>query len=130
MSTSSPPPPPSPDQILGTSEKGATAQLNQQNIPAQAGSQYAQQDPYGALNYTIRGVGPGGVPLYSASTEFSPSQQQAFQNTTGTQLEAGGQRTWLRQLRQYLTKPANWRYDQRTNWPAYEHLAGITSTVF
>jgi hypothetical protein len=82
------PSPPSP----GTIASEATGLSNEQqgyNIGAQAGSQYNQSDPYGSLNYSQTGVGPGGVPLYSATTSFSPAQQNLYNQYTGTQAQAG-----------------------------------------
>ena len=79
----SPPTPPSPSSLIGPSRTAAEQQ--------QAGSQYNQGNYYGGINYAQTGTGPGGVPLYTATTSFSPSQLQAANQTTGTQLEAGSQ---------------------------------------
>ncbi len=90
MGGSSPPTPPSPEQVLGTSEKGATAQQGL-NVNAQAGSQYNQGNWLGGLQYNQTGTGPGGVPIYSATTSLSSPQQGLYSNFLGAQQEAGGQ---------------------------------------
>lgn len=84
---------PSPPSV-GTVNAEGTALANTQqgfNTGAQAGSQYNQTDPYGSLSYSQTGVGPNGVPTYSASTQYSPQQQQLLNQLTGTQTEAGSE---------------------------------------
>jgi len=56
---------------------------------SQAGSNVNQITPYGSLNYTKIGTGPGGIPLYSAETKLSPAQQMLLNLLQGTQAEAG-----------------------------------------
>jgi hypothetical protein len=72
----------------------ATTQQQQFNLPAaieqQAMSQYGQWNPYGSLNYVQSGVGPGGVPQYTAVSGFSPEQQRNYLNYTALQGQAGG----------------------------------------
>ena len=69
---------------------GAVADTQQQyNIGAQAGSNVNQVNPYGSLNYTQTGTGPGGVPIYTATTQLSPAQQQLLNTLQGTQQTAG-----------------------------------------
>jgi hypothetical protein len=62
------------------------------NVGAQAGSNYNQSNPYGSLTYTQSGVGPGGVPIYTANTNYSPSQAGLFdiQNFSKALAGAGG----------------------------------------
>jgi hypothetical protein len=84
------PSPPSSSDI----NSSATALGNEQtsaNTAAQAGSQYNQSNPYGSLTYTQTGVGPNGVPTYTASESLSPQQQQLYNQYTGTQDTAGSQ---------------------------------------
>lgn len=81
---------PSPGQDLAAAQQVAGGQ-QQYNIGAQAGSQYNQSNPYGSLSYNQIGTGPGGVPLYSATTSLSPIEQELFGQYTGTQAQAGGQ---------------------------------------
>lgn len=84
------PTPPSPADIQAQAGSLATAQQGY-NAGAQAGSQYNQTDPYGSLSYAQTGVGPNGVPTYTASTSYSPVQQGLYNSLTGTQTEAGNQ---------------------------------------
>ena len=86
------PSPPSATAGIQAANQVASGQQGY-NVSAQAGSQYNQSDPYGSLNYSQTGTGPGGVPLYSASTSYSPSQQAALGQYTGTQLQAGSEAT-------------------------------------
>jgi hypothetical protein len=84
------PTPPSPSAIAAEGQQLNTEQQGY-NIGAQAASQYNQSDPYGSLSYQQTGVGPNGVPIYSASTQFSPTQQGLYNTYTGTQGMAGQQ---------------------------------------
>lgn len=74
---------------------GTTA-LNQQQLNTtaaeqnQAGSAVNQFNPYGSLTYQQTGTGPGGIPLYSSSVNFSPQQQGLYNILTGTQYGAAG----------------------------------------
>lgn len=84
------PKPPDPAAIASQATSlGNTQQTF--NTGAQAGSQYNQNDPYGSLSYTQTGTGPNGVPTYTASTNFSPTQQGLYNQYTGTQAQAGSQ---------------------------------------
>ena len=58
---------------------------------SQAGSAVNQSNPYGSLNYSQTGTGPGGVPLYTATTSLSPTEQALFNTYTGSQGIAGKQ---------------------------------------
>lgn len=83
----SPPTPADPGQVAGTQ-----AGFNQQaGVQSQAGSITPQNNWLGSTNYTQTGTGPGGIPLYSESTQLSPQQQQLYNILTGTQTSAGQQ---------------------------------------
>lgn len=56
---------------------------------SQAGSMVNQSNPYGSLSYAQTGTSPNGTPLYTATTNFSPAQQQLLDTLTGTQGAAG-----------------------------------------
>ncbi len=58
---------------------------------SQAGSSTSQFNPYGNLQYSQTGTGPGGVPLYSSSLNLNPTQQNLLNILTGTQARAGQQ---------------------------------------
>jgi len=70
----SPSPPPTPDPA------GVSAGQFAGNLAAgesfQAGSQVNQITPTGALTYYQTGVGPNGVPTYSAIQQLTPQQQE------------------------------------------------------
>ena len=57
----------------------------------QAMNQTGQITPFGSLSYTPTGVGPGGVPTYTASTTLSPAEQYLLGIGQTTQGEAGTQ---------------------------------------
>jgi hypothetical protein len=57
----------------------------------QAASNVNQITPYGSLTYQQTGVGPNGVPTYTATTNLSPAQQQLLQTLQGNQQTAGTQ---------------------------------------
>ena len=46
----------------------------------QAGSMVGQETPFGSLSYQKTGTGPGGIPLYTATTNLTP-QMQAIVNS-------------------------------------------------
>jgi hypothetical protein len=88
-----PPTPPGPDQAIssGTQVAGQQQGLNTQSgVESQAGSMVNQGNQYGNINYTQTGVGPNGVPIYSANTSLNPTQQALYNQLTGTQSAAGG----------------------------------------
>lgn len=87
MGTSSPPTPADPNQVAQT-QSGYNTTAAEQNY---VGSGVNQNNPYGSLNYSISGTGPGGIPILSASTNLSPQQQQLLSTLTGTQSTAGQQ---------------------------------------
>lgn len=89
MSMSSPDTPsvPNPTQVAGQQQ-----QLNQQTFETtQAGNQVNQVTPTGSLTYTQTGVGPNGVPTYTATQTLSPAQQALLETMQGTQTTAGKQ---------------------------------------
>jgi hypothetical protein len=51
----------------------------------QAMSNVNQQTPFGNLNYTVSGIGPGGVPEYTATTALSPQEQYLLGTGQATQ---------------------------------------------
>jgi hypothetical protein len=71
-------------QQLGTGQQGF-------NIASQAGSEIGQQNWLGNMGYQQTGTGPGGVPLYTATTSLSPGQQSLYDQLLATQQQAGGQ---------------------------------------
>jgi hypothetical protein len=96
----------SPDvpAILNQNPFGVTGMQNQMNqdfvqylnnlynsnaVMNQAGSQYQQTTPYGQLQYKQTGIGPGGVPLYTSSQQFSPQQQALLDTYWGNQAHLG-----------------------------------------
>jgi len=63
----------------------------QSAVSGQAASNVNQVTPYGTLTYQQTGVGPNGVPTYTATTNLSPAQQQLVNTLQGTQQTAGTQ---------------------------------------
>lgn len=57
----------------------------------QAMNQTNQITPFGTMSYTPTGVGPGGVPTYTSSTNLSPAEQYLLGIGQTTQGEAGTQ---------------------------------------
>jgi hypothetical protein len=57
----------------------------------QAGSMVNQYNPYGSLTYGVSGVGPNGIPLYSANLQLNPQQQGLLNSLVGSQGLAGQQ---------------------------------------
>ncbi len=87
MSMSSPSPPPVKDS-------GKVAEQQQQynrqaGIESQAGSMVNQYNPYGSLEYKQTGTGPNGIPIYSATTNLTPAQQQLLNTLQSNQAAAG-----------------------------------------
>lgn len=91
MSFSSSPPPvpqvPSPFDVANQ-QQGINTQTMEQN---QAASNVNQVTPTGQLTYTQTGVGPNGVPTYTATQTLSPAEQQLLETMQGTQHTAGTQ---------------------------------------
>lgn len=84
----SPSPPPVPDPA-GTSA-GQFASNLAAGESAQAGSQVNQVTPTGALTYYQTGVGPNGVPTYTALQQLTPEQQSLLNLQQLGMGEAGG----------------------------------------
>jgi hypothetical protein len=61
------------------------------NVASQAGSLPNASGPSGSTNYSQTGTGPGGVPIYTATSAFSPTQQGIYNAYTSGQQEAGNQ---------------------------------------
>jgi hypothetical protein len=80
---SSSPTPPTPQSPSTTAN-----QQQQYNITAagagQAASNVNQVTPFGSLTYNQTGTGPGGIPLYTATSSLTPQLQQIV-NTLGGQ---------------------------------------------
>ncbi len=57
----------------------------------QAASNVNQNTPTGSLTYTQTGVGPNGVPTYTATQTLSPAEQSLLTTMQGTQGTAGKQ---------------------------------------
>lgn len=88
------PTPPSPSAGLDAAQnvaKGQQTYNTQAGEMSQAGSMVNQNNVYGGVNYAQTGVGPNGVPIYSANTTLSPTQQNLYNLLTGTQATAGQQ---------------------------------------
>lgn len=67
-------------------------QLNAQTLEElQGANQINQQTPTGSLTYTQTGVGPNGVPTYTATQTLSPQEQALLTTMQGTQQTAGSQ---------------------------------------
>jgi hypothetical protein len=89
MSLSSPQVPTVPNPTTTADQQQA---LNTQMLEeVQGASNVNQQTPTGSLTYTQTGVGPNGVPTYTATQTLSPAEQQLLQTMQGTQQTAGTQ---------------------------------------
>jgi hypothetical protein len=75
-------------QTVSTQQQGSNIQSA---VAGQAASNVNQVTPYGTLTYQQTGVGPNGVPTYTATTNLSPAQQQLLQTLQGNQQTAGTQ---------------------------------------
>lgn len=64
---------------------------NQAGQSSQAGSMVNQNNQYGSLSYSQTGTSPDGTPLYTATTSFTPQQQQLLDTLQGTKKVAGQQ---------------------------------------
>jgi hypothetical protein len=84
----SPSPPPIADP--GGVSAGQTAANLGMGESAQAGSQVNQITPTGSLTYYQTGVGPNGVPTYSAVQQLTPQQQMLLNEQQGGMGIAGG----------------------------------------
>jgi hypothetical protein len=83
---------PDPSQGIALGSQVAQQQQGyntQAGVQSQAGSMVNQVNPYGSLNYQQTGTGPNGTPLYTATEQLSPQQQNLFNLLQGTQATAG-----------------------------------------
>lgn len=88
LSSPTPPTPLNPSDVSNQQQVYNT----QAGEASQAGSNINQITPYGTLSYNQTGTGPGGVPLYTATSQLSPAQQgivNALQGQTTASLGQG-----------------------------------------
>lgn len=89
MSLSSPDVPSVPNPQVTAQQQ---QQLNTQTLEGlQAANNTNQVTPTGSLTYTQTGVGPNGIPTYTATQTLSPAEQQLLTTMQGTQTTAGQQ---------------------------------------
>jgi hypothetical protein len=89
MSLGSPDVPKVPDpNVTAAAQQGLNTQTLEQ---LQAANNVNQVTPTGSLTYTQTGVGPNGVPTYTATQTLSPAEQALLSTMQGTQQTAGGQ---------------------------------------
>ena len=81
------PSPPDPTQTANTQQAYNTTA----GTASQAGSLFNQITPYGNVNYSQTGTGPGGVPLYTGTETLTPQQQSLLTLLQGNQQTAGTQ---------------------------------------
>lgn len=93
MGGSKPSPPP-PEAGIPAAQQVSNIQQGY-NVGAQAGSNYGQANPFGSLQYIQSGTGPGGVPTYTALSNFSPDQAPLWAQTLMSKGVAGGEGTSL-----------------------------------
>ena len=78
-----------------------------------------QQTPYGSLEYTQRGVSPGGTPQYTATQTLSPQQQRILDVTQDVGLKFGETaRDQLGQVSSALAQPIN--FDSLGERPVFD----------
>lgn len=87
MGGGTPAPPPTPDPAQ-TAAVQANYNMTAGNA-SDASSKVNQFNPYGSLQYTQTGTGPGGVPLYTSNTTLAPDQQQLLDALTANKTKAG-----------------------------------------
>ncbi len=86
MGSSGDAPAPTPaGQVIGEQTTANTGA----GTSSQAGSMVNQNNVLGGLNYAVTGVGPNGVPTYTATTTLSPEEQKLYNQFTGTRNTAG-----------------------------------------
>ena len=84
-SSPTPPTPPNPQQVAQ-----AQTQSNLQTATANAElNRVNTSTPYGSLNYNITGYNKDGTPIYGASVNLSPQQQQLYNLGTTGQIAEG-----------------------------------------
>jgi len=89
---SSPPTPQNPN-VTASTQAGYNQEAAKET---QAASNVNQVTPFGSLNYAQTGTGPGGIPLYTATTQLSPQMQAIVNSLQGgvtNQLDKGGYAT-------------------------------------
>lgn len=102
MGDSSPEPPKVEDPSV------TAARQQQYNIGAQAGSNINQITPTGSLQYYQTGVGPNGVPIYTAVQQLSPQQQSLLgYSQLGQGLAGGAGANMLANSFDQYSKPAD-----------------------
>jgi hypothetical protein len=74
--------------VTAAAQQGLNTQTLEQ---LQAANNVNQVTPTGSLTYTQTGVGPNGVPTYTATQTLSPQEQALLNTMQGTQQTAGGQ---------------------------------------
>lgn len=79
MSAPPPPQPADPNQVAANQQNINT----QSGVESQAGSMVNQNTPWGSVSYQQTGTGPGGVPIYTATTALDPTIANIF-NTSKT----------------------------------------------
>lgn len=89
MNFSSPDVPKVPDpNVVANNQQGLNTQMLSE---VQAASNVNQNTPTGSLTYTQTGVGPNGVPTYTATQNLSPQEQALLTTMQGNQGTAGKQ---------------------------------------
>src|SRR5882672_4915479 len=94
MSLFNPPSPPDPNAGIVSGGQIASQQQGYNTgagVSSQAGSMVNQYNPFGSLQFTQSGTGPGGVPMWSSNIQLSPQQQQLFDLLQGSKGTAGAQ---------------------------------------
>ncbi len=79
----------------GTVIAGQTVANQNAGTSSQAGSMVNQNNVFGGLNYQQTGVGPNGVPTYTATTTLSPTEQALYNQFSGTRGTAEDQASSL-----------------------------------
>jgi hypothetical protein len=91
MSLGAPSPPPVPDPNVTAANQ---QNINRQSaVEGQAMSMVGQENPFASLSYSQSGTGPGGVPLYTATTKLNPQIQailDQLKSGVGHQVSQGG----------------------------------------
>jgi hypothetical protein len=88
----SPDPPPvtnNPATVIPAQQAANT----QAAAESQAGSMVNQNNPWGSLNYSQTGTGPGGIPIYTSTMNLNPQLEailNSLQSGIGNQLTTGG----------------------------------------
>ncbi len=86
-SSGDPPKPTDPNQVI---QQQTSANQNA-GTSSQAGSMVNQNNTFGNLTYRQTGIGPNGVPTYTADTTLSPTEQALYNKYVASRGIAGGQ---------------------------------------